>query len=360
MTPHRGEYSIHLPVTFDYKGGRSTHTKTKVIATLVLVFAEVIGTIYLSRQGNIELWQKVLYIAAMYWVGVLIIRFAVFGELRFSDIIEELKAKDFRLNYKDFWQIFAVDEDYPYTCYFRNGYKGVFVRMERGAITGKANDASFDHYDIVGDAYNLAHSLNMNIVHLDYMDNVGNDPRMNALYDDLNYVENPDMRDMLVDIYDNLNSIMSRNYTSYDVYLFLSRDNVENLNYNVQLVSSRMLGGNYITYKILDSLNIARMTSALMNMHEFSIVDAESDVLEGTYSQGIIPIHVVHADGSIEKLNKTQEEKRIERAEMERKQKEALEARERAKQERKNRGKKKAEQPKEEVVENLDEDLDLF
>ena len=61
----------------------------------------------------------------------------------------------------------------------------------------------YDHYEAIGDAYNLDHSLNMDMVHIDYMDNVGNDSRMQKLYDDLNYVENQDMHEMLIDIYSN-------------------------------------------------------------------------------------------------------------------------------------------------------------
>ena len=284
----------------------------------------------------------------------------MFRELWFSDVYETLKATDYDLKLDQIWQIFDIDFEYPYICYFKNGYKGIFVRMEKDAITGKVGDAQFEHYSAIGDAYNVAHSLNMNIVHIDYMDNVGNDTRMQKLYDDLVFVENPDMQEMLIDIYSNLQDEMSQNYASFDIYLFLTRDKLNNFVYNMQTVCNCMLGGNFITYKVLDRFEISRVCVALFNLHDFSIVEACENVLSGVEHHGVIPIKVKHGDGTEEIFNKTTAEKKVIAAENARKQKERLVEQERQKAEAKQRKKnaKLGIKPKEKKKDMTE--LDLF
>ena len=311
MTPQPGDYSINLPITFDYKGGRGQEKKGKIILSIIDVVLTVMISVACATNVNLDTYLRVCIPIGVCYIGLFIIRYFVFRELWFSDIYETLKATDYELKLDSIWQIFDIDFNYPYICYFKNGYKGIFVRMEKDAITGKPEENMYDHYEAIGDAYNIAHSLNMNIVHLDYMDNVGNDSRMQKMYDDLAFVENPDMQEMLIDIYSNLQDEMSMNYASFDIYLFMTKDNISNFVYNMQAVCNRMIGGNFITYKVLDRYEIAKVCVALFNLHDFSIVDACENVLQGVNHHGIIPISLTHGDGTIEEFNKTIAEKKI-------------------------------------------------
>lgn len=335
MQPQQGEYSINIPITFDYRGGRGENKKTKFIVSLILVVVTIIATIGVSANDNLETWQRILFGFLTFYVGVALLRYIVFNELYFSDMYEGLKRKKFKLRYSDLWNIFDIDTIYPYVCYFKNGTKGIFVRMEKDAITGKPEGAMFDHYEAISDAYNVAHSLNMNICHIDYMDNVGNDPRLNKMLASVGDIHNVDMRDMMIDIYSNLQYEMRRNYCSFDVYLFITRDTVNNFLYNVQQTVNMMLGGNFITYKIMNRAEINTMCKALWNLHGFSVVDACADVLTNEVIGGIIPISVKYADGTVEKLNKTQAEKRAEKAVKERRARDAYQDKQREKMERK-------------------------
>lgn len=360
MTPQPGDTSINLPITFDYKGGRGENKKGKIILSIADVLLTIIFTVGCASNDNLEIWMRFLLPCVVIYIGLFILRFFVFRELWFSDVYETLKATDYDLKLDQIWQIFDIDFEYPYICYFKNGYKGIFVRMEKDAITGKVGDAQFDHYSAIGDAYNVAHSLNMNIVHIDYMDNVGNDTRMQKLYDDLVFVENPDMQEMLIDIYSNLQDEMSQNYASFDIYLFLTRDKLNNFVYNMQTVCNYMLGGNFITYKVLDRFEISRVCVALFNLHDFSIVEACENVLSGVEHHGVIPIKVKHGDGTEEIFNKTTAEKKVIAAENARKQKERLAEQERQKAEAKQRKKnaKLGIKPKEKKKDMTE--LDLF
>lgn len=360
MTPQPGDTSINLPITFDYKGGRGENKKGKIILSVADILITLILTIGCALNGNLEIWMRFLLPCIVFYIGLFILRFFVFRELWFSDVYETLKATDYDLKLDQIWQIFDIDFEYPYICYFKNGYKGIFVRMEKDAITGKVGDAQFDHYTAIGDAYNIAHSLNMNIVHIDYMDNVGNDTRMQRLYDDLVFVENPDMQEMLIDIYSNLQDEMSQNYASFDIYLFLTRDKLNNFVYNMQTVCNCMLGGNFITYKVLDRFEISRVCVALFNLHDFSVVEACENVLSGVEHHGIIPIKVKHGDGTEEIFNKTTAEKKVIAEENARKQRERLAEQEKQKAEAKQK-KKNARlgiKPKEKKKDTTE--LDLF
>lgn len=360
MIPQPGVRSISIPVTFDYKGGRGENKKGKIILSIADILITLIFTIGCAMNRNFDLWMRILLPCIVFYIGLFILRFFVFRELWFSDVYETLKATDYDLKLDQIWQIFDIDFEYPYICYFKNGYKGVFVRMEKDAITGKVGDAQFDHYNAIGNAYNLAHSLNMNIIHIDYMDNVGNDTRMQKLYDDLVFVENPDMQEMLIDIYSNLQDEMSQNYASFDIYLFMTRDKITNFVYNIQSVCDCMLGGNFITYKVLDRFEISRVCVALFNLHDFSIVEACENVLSGVDHHGVIPIKVKHGDGTEEVFNKTTAEKKVIAAENARKQKERLAEQERQKAEAKQRKKnaKLGIKPKEKKKDMTE--LDLF
>lgn len=360
MTPQPGDTSINLPITFDYKGGRGENKKGKIILSVADILITLILTVGCALNKNLDLWMRFLLPCVVFYIGLFILRFFVFRELWFSDVYETLKATDYDLKLDQIWQIFDIDFEYPYICYFKNGYKGIFVRMEKDAITGKVGDAQFDHYTAIGDAYNVAHSLNMNIVHIDYMDNVGNDTRMQKLYDDLVFVENPDMQEMLIDIYSNLQDEMSQNYASFDIYLFLTRDKLNNFVYNMQTVCNYMLGGNFITYKVLDRFEISRVCVALFNLHDFSIVEACENVLSGVEHHGVIPIRVKHGDGTEEVFNKTTAEKKVIAEENARKQKERLAEQERQKAEAKQKKKnaKMGVKPKEKKKDTTE--LDLF
>ena len=91
----------------------------------------------------------------------------------------------------------------------------------------------------------------------------------------------------------------------------MTKDNISNFVYNMQAVCNRMIGGNFITYKVLDRYEIAKVCVALFNLHDFSIVDACENVLQGVNHHGIIPISLTHGDGTVEEFNKTIAEKKI-------------------------------------------------
>lgn len=315
LIPNETDMSVRLPVTFDYSGGRSDNSKTNVLTALILTAISITLAVLIATNSEGELWARILIPIAIVVVLVWVLRMFIFHEMVYSDAYERLQEVDGCVGIESFWDIFEIDYQYPYICHFRDGRKGIFVKLERDVVTGKGNDVLFKHYDAISDAYNIASRLKLNMCHIDYMDNIGNDPRLSNMYNTINDCENSELRDIMLSVLGNLQDEMLREYTSYDVYLFTMRGRSEDLWSAVDEVVSVMLLGNFITYRVLDIEGIRSTCMALLNLEDFSAVEACDSIFSGRRFGGIVPISVVHSDGTVDKLNKTQEEIRQENAE---------------------------------------------
>jgi len=317
MKPERDDETIRLPVTFDYHGGRADNTKSNVIVGLVLFVISVFLTIMFLRNKNNPFTTRLLMVGAVWLIYTVFLRFKLLRESTYSDAYETLKEVDNIPDTSSFWNIYEIDDVYPYVCHFKNGLAGVFIRLERDVVVGKPDDLAYTHYEAISDAYNAAGSLSINMVHIDYMDNVGNDTRMQSRYDSLDNCTNPDMREAMLSIYANLQDDMSQYYTSYDVYLFTTKLKQDQLWYNVKTVIDRFLGGNYVSYSALDIDGIRSTCVALFNLTEFSAIEACENTVKGKRLRGIVPIRLENNDG-VRELGKTQEQIRQERLEADR------------------------------------------
>lgn len=318
MKPEPNDTTIKLPVTFDYQGGRSDNKRGNIIISLVLFAIAILLTIFMVR-GNGTIVSKVLIIAGVWLLIIFFVRFKLLREQVYSDAYETLKEIDNIPSTDSFWNIYEIDDEYPYICHFRDGKSGIFVRLEKDVVVGKEDNVMFNHFDAISEAYNIAGSSDINMCQIDYMDNVGNDPRLNFLYDSLNNCDNPDMRDALLSMYSNLQEEMSHNYASFDVYLFTCRNKEDQLWYNVKKIVDMMLCGNYLTFRALDIEGIRTTCMAVFNLTEFSAIEACENIVSNKKFKGIVPISVEHYDGSVDILNKTQSQLRQEAQERARK-----------------------------------------
>lgn len=309
MRPKPEDTSIRLPVTFDYKGGRSDNVKGNVLLTIILFVLSIALTIIVIR-GDATPFKKVLIIAVDWFLVTAFVRFRILHEAMYSDAFETLKEVDNMPDTQSFWGIYEIEGTYPYICHFSDGKSGIFVRLEKDVIVGKDDNVMYRHFEALSDAFNLAGSLSINLCWIDYMDNVGNDSRLQGLYRNLEACDNPDMKDALLSMYSHLHDEMSHAYTTYDVFLFTCGGKDDRLWYNVNAIVDRMLMGNYLSFKALDIDGIRTTGIALLNLHEFSALDACEKLFSTQKHRGIIPISVIHADDSVTIINKTQEELR--------------------------------------------------
>lgn len=372
MRPTMGSRTMMLPITFDYSGGRGESRKTRYLWSGILagiMFLVSLGV--LLNKGGFFVTNLLIAIALMYGT-VWIIRFLILkeGQLRKDQV--SLQKSDMLKGFEDIWGIYAIDSEYPYYCRYRNGKSGILVRLNKDVILGKYSESEFEHYEAIGDAYNIAGASSIQMCHVDYMDNVGTDERLEDSFIRLGEVENPDIKDVLTDIYTFQQSQMMERVSTFDVYVFTWRGSDINAWNVVQQILSCMLQANYVNYHILDQNDMRDLTKTLFNVRDFSVMTAMSSAFKTTTIDkrtgeevkttygGITPIKLIKDTGEEYTLGKTREEKEEERLLAEREKelrKEELRRRKSKNQKTSKKSKKHTENPQ---VLNEDEVIDLF
>lgn len=313
MKPEKGDSSINLPVTFDYSGGRKETNKSKILWSCILgVLGFIIGVGTMFSDEGFFLFNIVFGLAIMFVVS-LIIRFPIMKEHKIREEMIKLADEDYVKGYEDLWGIFNMDDTYPYYAHLRNGKTVLFVQFEKDVILGKVDDSKYNHYEAIGDAYNLAGSMDIGMCHVDYMGNIGSDERLTECFKDLSHVDNPDIRDLLTDVYSNLQFLMSDSVSTFDVYAFTFKTSENTFWYNIQQVFGCMLEANYTSLKILNQSDLRELSKSLFNLHDFSVVEASLGSFGSKKYAGVIPISVTKYDGTEIILNKTIDEKNEER-----------------------------------------------
>lgn len=312
MRPIKGSSKVYLPITFDYSGGRSESSKGRMLWAIVIAVIGIIlglGTIF-SKEGFF-LVNLLLGIIIMFLFS-LIIRFPILKEHNVRNAMLSRKNFDYKEETDSMWGIYEIDNMYPYYAHMRNGKVALFVLFEKDVILGKEEDSKYSHYEAIADAYNLAGSAGIGLCHIDGMDVIGNDERLVECFRSLPSITNTDMRDLLTDIYTNLEDIMDERFTTYDIYVFTSKDNEASFRYQVNKIINCLLDANFRSFKILDSNGIRWLAKSINNLYDFSVTEACYNSFKVQNYSGIVPISVTYSDGSELKINKTSAEKKAE------------------------------------------------
>lgn len=309
MRPALGDEYITLPITFDYHGGRKDSSKSrKLWAAIISVVGAIIAIGLLFSDNNSFLVNLVIS-AAFSFALSLIIRFLFLREKKVRNNYKEMFASDLQVDDSVIWGIYCIEDTYPYICRFRNGKSAVFIGLNKDVILGKYEDAEFEHYEAIGDAYNLAGASKVQVIHMDYMDNVGTDDRIEQSFISLAEVSNPDLKNLLTEVYSYQQEQMMQTVTTFDVYAFLwSGSDISAWN-TIQRILSCFLDANYRSYHVLTSYDLRELTKVVFNLEEFSVVKASSGAFETTVSSSVTAIKLVSADGSETKLGKTRAER---------------------------------------------------
>lgn len=343
MRPRRGSRKIYLPITFDYKGGRGESTKSKIIWSIFLGVVGLIisiGTIT-SEEGNLIV--NIVMGCLIFFGVTLIIRFPILKEHKIRNEILSSRERDYKKTYKNLWGIFSIDSNYPYFTHLRNGKTALFIRFDKDVIIGKPSGYKDEHFEAIGDAYNLASSMGIRMCHIDYMDKVGNDARLDNCFESLGTIQNPDMRSLLTSIYTNIKETMDDSVTTFDVFVYTSKSSDSAFWYQLKKIIACMLDANYASFKVLNANDLRELPKSLFNLHDFSVVEAESQIVDSSNYSGVVPIKVSSSDEDVV-INKTIEEKKEERLLKEKE--EAM--------------KKEASRQKKVKDDYLDEEIDIF
>lgn len=308
MRPKMGDTSITLPITFDYSGGRAdkdrSHKLWSVILTIVGVLIEI-GIIF-SKKG---IFQKLLLIVTVALGFLIFIRYFLLKEGVRKEDYKRIVSNDYKLSYKDIWGIYKVEELHPYICRFRNGKSGLYIKLNKDVVLGKYIESEYHHYEAISDAYNLAGAGEVQMIHIDYMDNVGTDDRLQNSFKSLNDVSNPDLKDLLSDIYGFQQENIFNRVSTFDVYAFLWTGNDITAWNTISRILNCFLDANYRSYQILNEKDLRDLTKVVFNLEDFSVNKACAEAFGNSKISGIVPISVTDKDGNVTIINKTKAEK---------------------------------------------------
>lgn len=311
MIPNKFTRKLRLPVSFDVKEHRGKNY-IAIFSIMFIVFILLtlftIGFIFSPRTLLVK-----LIVIPIWYIVILFYRYIVFKEGKMSDNFELQKEKDFKTPLTEMWAAYDIDDKHPYVVHYMNNYKGVFVRFKKDVIQGKVDNIEFEHYNAIANAYQKAHDLGLNLIPIDYMDNVGNDNRLDALYSNTERGANPELENMLLGVYSNLKNLMSQEFSSFDVVLIYMRTSPDDLWFRVRQVLEEYKDANYKSFELLNSTELLTLVKELYNLEDFSIYEAEKAVLDTRVKQILRPITLIDVEGKVTQLNKTFEEEEQEK-----------------------------------------------
>lgn len=307
IIPDVGDRTVTIPLTFDARYRSKALTKGRLVSVVIIFLIWIIlaiTSIFVFEFPNKIRVPIILFIALLYISRKLVIRENYYRKKR-----EELLDNDYQYEYALFWQIYSIRKVYPYICYYTNGLKAVFVRFEKDIIVGKDKKDEYNHFESISDAYNLMQKKGVNAIHIDYMDMVGKDTRMEKLFESATNIENKDIQNIITRMYTNIESDMKNAFASYDVYVFLYKGRDEAFLDALEEIIPAFNRANFIRYKILNNLEMADLARTLMNIDTFSVQRASSKLFQGTNESDFLNVIWVVRDGNRIVLNKTKAER---------------------------------------------------
>lgn len=307
MIPERGDTEVAIPVTFDIQGHRDNLSIRKMVLGLFFIFLALVAMILLFIFAADEFKPQlplIIFFGTFYFVRIFFLK-----EWKYKKKQRDLREREYKFNTKVFWGIYSINEYYPFICSMASGYKAIFVAFDKDVIIGRDEDADYDHYEAIANAYATMFKKNMWCVHIDYADTVGKDDRMDALFKNLTETENKDLRNETIRLYDYVQTYMYRSYADYDVYAFFYDGRDEAFWDDLQPVINALSEANYVRNRILSREEIGELCMSLMNLNEFSTTRATEQVfLSNVRGGNSIKVIWTEKDGERKIVNRRREE----------------------------------------------------
>lgn len=320
MIPERGSDVVQIPVTFDLSADRVTLTNGKLLLSGLIMIASIILSIVLvfTLDASKKIIIPFILIAGSY----IFIRFGMIKEGFFRKQRERLIENDYKFTPSLYWGIYSINDYFPYICKMSNGHLAIFVAMDKDVIVGKDADYDYDHHNAIANAYQkMAKYKNMYCMHIDYMDIIGKDTRMDSLFEGLVETKNSDLKHLVTRIYDHVQVYMNNEYADYDIYVFYYRGREEAFWEDLSGVLAEFSEANYVRDRVLDRDEIGELCKTLMNLNDFSVTHASEQMFMHSASKtsSIFKIIWLEKDGERKIVNRTREEieseNRVSRAE---------------------------------------------
>lgn len=312
--PQADQSNVKIPITIGYQGGRGEKYKNKwiwAIVMLVVIIAISIGILFQTEQ---PLFQRILVSFLFFSFTTIILRFGYLKEGKIRNRMIMGMDNDYTISTSNFWGITRIDDEEPYICTFPNNKQGIYVKMERGVFKGDLQSAKHRHREAIGSFYKMVGDKAfgqtvLTVTHIDLMDYVGTDKRIDRAKESVAYTDNVDVRREVQGIYDDIKARANHMVFTTDIFVFQWTGNQKLYMDIIKEGLGRMMqGGGYVGYSYMDANDLQSMYRTLFNVSDFSVKKAIRESVAPANAIDIKPILVKYPNGGIQKVNYTRSE----------------------------------------------------
>lgn len=319
MQPSKDQDFVQVPLTFNSRYRGSDKKGSRLLFGFLYILLFIIGTIVSMTRDTFGSKLTVFLVVTV--VVVYLFRFHIFSEMKYRESLRQIKKNDFLFDIDLLWGITDITENFPSVCTLTNGQKAIFVAMKKGVTVGKGGDYFFEHQNVIADAYKLLSDSNVEFSFIDYMDNLGNDSRIETLFEDVTSLsaDAPNLRDLMTMQYSYLELTMTKTFTSYDVFVFYYKPTNEEAWVDIESALGILKNANYDSYRVMGKQEIAQFASTLYGLNGLSFNHAQDLVHGKSGLRKRLTVIWKDINGVRTQVNKTSalkaKEERIKRAE---------------------------------------------
>lgn len=306
LKPVRGSNYIDIPLTLDVANSASYINKMKLTIGYLIVVGIVIAALILSVVFRTV--QVFLLCVVATVIGIVLMRYCWFDERRYRKCYRNIAEHNNAYGSDMFWSIYEVSEGKMPICYYKNGQKALFVAFEKDIKIGADTDASEDHWDALTAAYRQLAYKKIQFMHIDYMDSIGKNKRLDATVDRLLQTPNTELRRLLGITFDYQKQLLQDSYLTYDVFVFYYNGDDNTFRADIETILNQMLQANYSHYYYMHIDELRELAKSLYGMSEFSALQATEAVFGDNSIKKKIKVISYTKNGDIVKVHKTREE----------------------------------------------------
>lgn len=304
LQPQRGDDRVAIPVTFDVKYSVLNFKMSKLYISLAALALTLILWIIVMFIAASNQYRVIASVIAFIIVPT-ICRMAVIGEYKYRKNYKILVSNDFQYDYSLFWSIYDTSTGSPTIFHHTSGMSSVFVAFDKDVIVGKGGSSDYEHFQALSDAYQLLAKKGIGCTHIDYMDNVGKDTRLQSLFESAEHCKSVDLRNCLLDMLDYMQWYMMGTYADYDVYCFSSKLRPDLFIDELVPILSAFENGNYIRYRILTRPEVRDLVASVFSVPDFSVTRTCDNLFTNKGTSSYIKVIWTELDGKREIVNKT-------------------------------------------------------
>lgn len=309
--PQPEQSNVKIPITIGYQGGRGIKYKNRwiwAIVMLVVIVAMTIGMLFQTEQPFI---QRIIVAFLFFSITTIALRFGYLKEGKIRNRMVRGIESNYTISTSNFWGITRIDEEEPYICTFPNNKQGIYIKMERGVFKGDLQSAKHRHREAIGSFYKMVGDKAfgqtvLTVTHIDLMDYVGTDKRIDRAKESVSYTDNKDVRREVQGIYDDIKARASHMMFTTDIFVFQWTGNQKLYMDIIKEGLGRMMqGGGYVGYSYMDVNDLQSMYKTLFNVNDFSVKKAIRESVQPVGASDLRPILVRYPNGGIQKENYT-------------------------------------------------------